>query len=197
MPKRICVLQDISPDFNFSEIFGIAGETISAGQAAQNYLFAHKHETDTEKVQITSIYVGQKAAKCKGCFGCWLKTPGECVMHDGSEHIGSVLMSSDQIYILSRSCYGGFSIEMKRILDRCIPGVLPFFRYVDRKMHHVPRFGNKPDYKIAFYEMGECTGQEKETAVKAAKAMSVNFNAKSCKVVLFDGEITAKEAVEL
>ena len=22
---------------------------------------------------------------CIGCFGCWAKTPGECVIHDGYE----------------------------------------------------------------------------------------------------------------
>ena len=57
---------------------------------------------------ILNIYAGWKMARCRGCFGCWLKTPGECVLRDGSERIGPALMSGDRVYILSRSCYGGF-----------------------------------------------------------------------------------------
>ena len=25
---------------------------------------------------------------CIGCFGCWVKTPGQCVIHDGYENTG-------------------------------------------------------------------------------------------------------------
>lgn len=146
---------------------------------------------------ILNIYAGWKMARCRGCFGCWLKTPGECVLRDGSERIGPALMSGDRVYILSRSCYGGFFVETKRALDRCIAGVLPFFICVGGLMHYVPRFCTQSEYRVAFYGMAGCTGREKATAVKAAKAMSMNFNAKRCTVRLFDGEITAKEAAEL
>lgn len=26
---------------------------------------------------------GKRMARCVGCFGCWLKTPGRCVLQDG------------------------------------------------------------------------------------------------------------------
>lgn len=60
-----------------------------------------------------------------------------------------------------------------------------------------PVFAHSQNTGVAFYGMAGCTGREKATAVKAAKAMSMNFNAKRCTVRLFDGEITAKEAAEL
>lgn len=198
MAERICVLQDIAPDFDFSEITKTAFNVITAEEAVINAESrAKENGAGNGTPQLISIYAGKKTAKCRGCFGCWLKTPGECIIRDGREHLGSAMMSCDKVYIFSRSCYGGFSVEIKRLLDRCIPGVLPFFRYIERKIHHVPRFKSKPEYIIAFYDMADCTKDEKETAVKAAKAMSVNFNAKSCKVALFDDEITEKEAADL
>lgn len=135
--------------------------------------------------------------KVQGLLRLLAQDAGECVLRDGSERIGPALMSGDRVYILSRSCYGGFFVETKRALDRCIPGVLPFFICVGGLMHYVPRFCTQSEYRVAFYGMAGCTGREKATAVKAAKAMSMNFNAKRCTVRLFDGEITAKEAAEL
>ena len=28
---------------------------------------------------------------CVGCFSCWNKTPGQCVIKDGYEHMGALL----------------------------------------------------------------------------------------------------------
>ncbi|MFG6393572.1 MAG: hypothetical protein K1W24_05235 [Lachnospiraceae bacterium] len=28
---------------------------------------------------------------CTGCFGCWIKTPGKCVLKDGYANMGELL----------------------------------------------------------------------------------------------------------
>lgn len=35
---------------------------------------------------------------CIGCFGCWVKTPGQCVIHDGYENVGSELSKCSPTY---------------------------------------------------------------------------------------------------
>ena len=64
---------------------------------------------------------------CIGCFGCWIKTPGQCVMKDGYENMGSILSQADTVTIISKCYYGGYSPFVKNVLDRSIPFLLPFF----------------------------------------------------------------------
>ena len=147
--------------------------------------------------QISSFYAGDRTARCKGCFGCWLKTPGECVMHDGSEHIGSVMAQSKEVWIFSSILYGGFSMETKRVLDRCIPGVLPFFTWRHKRMHHCARYNNSPVFHIVFYNTETISEREKLLAEKIASAVSVNMNCSECSVKFVPGLPGRKEASDI
>lgn len=130
-----------------------------------------------EKSSIQILSARKKYARCKGCFGCWLKTPGECVMHDGLEQIGKEIVTSQTVIFVSRNVYGGFSPEVKRIFDRAIPGVLPFFSRRSGKMHHATRYENRPAFRVYFYHEDQMTLEEKELAKKIAVANGINFNA--------------------
>ena len=43
---------------------------------------------------------------CIGCFGCWLKTPGSCIIRDNYGDMGEYLSRSEELIIISRCCYG-------------------------------------------------------------------------------------------
>lgn len=133
------------------------------------------------------FFAGSRTARCKGCFGCWMKTPGECVMHDGSEHIGAAMAKSGEVVIVSGMLYGGFGIEVKRVLDRCIPGVLPFFARRSGRMHHAPRYENRPRFRIVFHGCERASERERALARRVAQAMAVNMNASECDVRLVEG----------
>lgn len=121
------------------------------------------------------ISAKQSYARCNGCFGCWLKNPGSCTLHDGMEFIGVKLLTSDEIIIISESLYGGFSVGIKRLWDRCIPGVLPFFKKANNELHHVGRYKKHPKFSIYFYNTDDMTLQEKELAQKLVAANALNF----------------------
>ena len=59
-------------------------------------------------------------APCSGCFACWLKNTGFCVMDDSLKHAGAWIGQSDPLIIISRLCYGGYSPGVKAVLDRAI-----------------------------------------------------------------------------
>jgi multimeric flavodoxin WrbA len=59
-------------------------------------------------------------APCKGCFKCWTKTPGECIINDAQREIYSDMARSDLIVLVTPVTFGGYSSELKKSLDRFI-----------------------------------------------------------------------------
>lgn len=112
--------------------------------------------------------------QCIGCFGCWVKTPGTCVIKDKYQNMGELLSKSDDVIVISKCFYGGFSPFVKNVFDRSISYVHPYFVTRNGEMHHRLRYDHEIDMKVWFY--GEnITIQEKQTAEKLLKANSINL----------------------
>ena len=89
----------------------------------------------------TSIVLEDKnIAYCTGCFGCWVQTPGECVIKDYEETIVREMVHSDLIIYITPIVFGGYSSILKKALDRQISRVLPYFTKIDGEVHHKKRY---------------------------------------------------------
>lgn len=64
---------------------------------------------------------------CSGCFGCWVKTPGECVKRDGSAQLCRAVIRADLAVLASPVTMGYTSTLLKRATDQMIPLIHPFF----------------------------------------------------------------------
>jgi multimeric flavodoxin WrbA len=84
-----------------------------------------------------------KVADCVGCFGCWVKTPGICVIDDPAREIASKLAQTDLLIFVSPIVFGGYSYELKKVLDRQIPTLLPFMEKYKGELHHPSRYDKK------------------------------------------------------
>lgn len=121
---------------------------------------------------------------CTGCFGCWIKTPGQCVMKDGYENMGSILSQADTVTIISKCTYGGYSPFVKNVLERSISFLLPFFKMTDNEIHHKPRY--KKSFQLCVYFYGEhITQSERDTAKSMVGRNSINFNVSKHSVTFF------------
>ena len=119
---------------------------------------------------------------CIGCFGCWIKTPGECIIKDGFHSTGRVMGKCEELIMISECLYGGFSSFVKKVQDRAISYVRPDFAIVNDEMRHRRRYFNK--IRISAYFYGEnITEEEKITAENIVKANAKNFYAVVEKVV--------------
>lgn len=126
-----------------------------------------------------------RIGNCIGCFGCWIKTPGQCVLKDGYEHMGELLSNSDEVIIISQCYYGGYSPFVKNVLDRSISILLPFFVIRKNETHHKHRYKNEFKLSVCFY--GDSISQsEMETAKKLVKANCVNLYVPQCKVHFYN-----------
>ena len=81
---------------------------------------------------------------CLGCFGCWVQTPGECIIKDGARDVSRAIIQSDVVVYLTPVTFGGYSSELKKVLDRSICLILPFFTQIDGEIHHKPRYESYP-----------------------------------------------------
>lgn len=82
---------------------------------------------------------GLKISNCIGCFGCWTKTPGKCVIRDDAVKIYPKIAASDRVLYVSRIKYGGYDTVMKTMLERAIPVQQAFIRLLNGETHHVQR----------------------------------------------------------
>ena len=118
-----------------------------------------------------------KLHHCIGCFGCWVKTPGKCVIHDGYENTGIDMSKCTELILVSRCCYGSVSPFVKMVQDRAISYINPDFVMRKGKMHHKRRYDNVINLTAYFY--GEnITEEEKETCKELVSANADNFDGK-------------------
>jgi multimeric flavodoxin WrbA len=104
--------------------------------------------------------LGKTLSSCMGCFGCWIKKPGECVIQDEMANINRQYVNSDAVVFISPIIYGQFSAPIKNALDRTLPRLLPFFyRRKDGSTMHPQRYGKIPVQIVIGYGSG-LTGEE-------------------------------------
>ena len=111
-------------------------------------------------LEITEKQINRdELAFCRGCFECWIKTPGECVMKDGIAEINRACMQSDVVVYFCPVVFGQFSANIKSVIDRWLPNMLPFFMTrKDGSTMHPPRY---PDYpRQIFIGYGEDVSPE-------------------------------------
>lgn len=111
---------------------------------------------------------------CVGCFGCWNKTPGQCVIRDGYGDMGRRLHEADEVVVISRYTFGGFSGFVKNVFDRSLGYVLPHFEIVNGESHHKKRYDEDMPYTFIFYGK-DLTEGDKEKAERYVRAVCTNI----------------------
>lgn len=144
-----------------------------------------QNETLTAKNDDILFSANPIVKPCMGCMGCWVKTPGKCGINDRCNHIPSNMAKCDEVILISPILFGGYSENIKAVIDRSIPYVLPYLRIVGGEMHHKMRY--KHGFKLTVLFYGQCDSEERQIAVNLVRANSVNFGAKSYVVRFFDG----------
>ena len=112
-------------------------------------------------------------APCQGCFKCWTKHPAACEMKDALHHSSRVLGNTDDLTIITENLYGGYSPEIKNLLDRSIGVSAPLSTYRSRQMHHTLRYGRRNRLHVIVY--GDMNEAEKNTLRLMAERNAVNM----------------------
>lgn len=114
---------------------------------------------------------------CNGCWGCWVKTPGKCVIDDDMDEILRSFIQSDLVIFASSMKMGFPSSLMKKVNDRLIPLVHPYITLVNDECHHVERYSSYPAWGLILEE--ELNGNEEDLALVESIYRRTALNIKS------------------
>jgi multimeric flavodoxin WrbA len=99
---------------------------------------------EVETLQLRDIDI----SPCTGCFGCWNKTPGICVVKDDARDVTRKIVNCDLLVLLTPITFGGYSSELKKAMDRSLGWMLPHMTTIQGKTHHKPRYRRYPDLVV-------------------------------------------------
>jgi hypothetical protein len=146
---------------------------------------------DVERVLVRDLTV----RACTGCFGCWTRTPGECVIDDDARRIAASIATSDVCAVVTAVSFGCYSSLAKSLLDRMICLVLPYFTMVDGEVHHQPRYERYPTWLA----LGTLPAPDAEQAALFARLVernAVNMHNPAYGVQVVEGQESPAAAVE-
>lgn len=95
---------------------------------------------------IENIFLIKKEIKpCLGCFDCWYKTPGKCIIKDDIDELLSKFLSSDIVVFATPIYIDNLTGIMKNFMDRLIPVIDPRFERDEiGECRHKKRFEKYP-----------------------------------------------------
>lgn len=136
---------------------------------------AIKDELKNNNLQVEEILLKEKEiADCLGCFKCWVKTPGICIIDDYGRETAAKLINSDLIIFLTPIVFGSYSYQLKKALDRMIPLISSYFKKVNGEIHHKKRYSKYPS--LLAVGINEETKQQQNQIFKdLVKRNSINF----------------------
>ena len=85
-----------------------------------------------------------KIKPCTGCFNCWVKNPGNCMIQDDANKVARLYIESDHVILASPLIMGFLSSLLKNTMDRNIPLVHPHLEEVYGEVHHKKRYDKYP-----------------------------------------------------
>jgi multimeric flavodoxin WrbA len=76
--------------------------------------------------EIENIFLAKKEiSHCRGCFACWGKTPGKCIIADDMEELLKKFITSDIVVFATPVYVDAVTGIMKQFMDRLIPLIDP------------------------------------------------------------------------
>ena len=137
------------------------------GAVAQG-LVARGHEVEHFKLRERNV------RQCKGCFACWVKTPGRCDIGDGADELVRALLASELLVIASPTSMGMTTALSRRVSERMIPILHPYFEVVGGEIHHRARYARSPRVALLYGAEG-CDAEDADLLVLLYRRLAINM----------------------
>ena len=105
-------------------------------------------------------------------------------MKDKLQQACRIIGRADELVIVTKNLYGGYSAAIKNVLDRSIGTSTPFSTYRGKQMHHTLRYGKHGLWKVIVY--GDITEAEKDTFRYIAERNAVTDGYRRVEIVFLE-----------
>jgi hypothetical protein len=112
---------------------------------------------------------------CTGCWGCWVKTPGECVVDDESREVCRTAIRSDLVLCASPVIMGFYSALLKLANDKYIPLLHPYVVVDQGEAHHQARYDNYPLSGLLLEKGSDTDDEDIEIIAEIHRRTALNF----------------------
>lgn len=137
---------------------------------------------------------GNKINSCIGCFNCWVKHPMVCShKNDVISNMCEKIIKSDEIIIITKIRNGCYSANVKKILERIIGSVQPFFTIREGEIHHRTRKDEK--IKLTIWIYGDFTTLEEEIFKCLCTRNEINLNCEKTVMKYFSNTDEIREVL--
>jgi len=146
-----------------------------------NYLKALSDLLETSKHTVTIFKLREIGIRyCTGCWDCWVRTPGECIVKDGSRDICREYINSDFVLFASPVIMGFTTALLKKAHEKLLPLIHPYFEIVQDEVHHLSRYDKYPVMGLLL-EKGKDTDKEDVKIISDIyRRDAINFKTSFC-----------------
>lgn len=127
-----------------------------------------ENTSEISSVDVETIEAGKLNIKpCRGCFSCWNKTAGECVIQDDMQNVIQKLLWADVTIWSFPLYYFGVPGPLKNLIDRQLPMTLPFMSANEESGGHPSRYDMKDKKTVVISTCGFYTSKGNYDGVTA------------------------------
>jgi len=113
---------------------------------------------------------------CMGCWDCWIKTPGQCIIKDDAQQVLKSVVRSDFTLFVSPLIAGFVSYHIKMITDRFVGMVLPYITFIQGECHHLKRYDSYPGLGVLLKEEPDTDNEDITIVQNIYKRLVINFH---------------------
>lgn len=133
-------------------------DSLDSGNSSPSGVKTVIRRLDVQKLSIAS---------CLGCFSCWNKTPGKCVIEDDMNAVIKELLWADLTIWSFPLYYFGLPGKLKMLMDRQLPMALPFMTKDATSGGHPSRYDRSGKKTVLISTCGFYTAEGNYNAVRA------------------------------
>ena len=148
---------------------------------------SYKPERNIHNIETVNI-ADKHIEPCQGCYCCWEKTPGKCVINDDTQELLLKYREAELVvWSFPLYCFGMPS-KTKTFIDRLLPLFLPVIREsADGKPGHPSRYDLSEQKHVLISTCGFYTAEKNYDAL--IKQFDILFAGKSEKILCPQGEL--------